>query len=119
VYQLRVSIEIETFDKELEMDLFDAKRFVAGETEKTISEGISIRWEGTEFKKVVGFPDIIHITLILARDVALPIALGIVSNWLYDKIKGRAIKIKVKGFQVQIDRDQIEKILTEKIERTA
>ena len=115
---MEVSIEIETFDKKLESDLFEARRFSTGETERTISEGISIRWDGTEFKKAVGFPDIIHISLILARDVVLPIALGVLSNWLYDKIKGKATKIKVNGVEVQIDKDEIKRILNEKIEKT-
>ena len=45
------------------------------------------------------------------------IAVGVVANWLYDKLKGRATTLRIDRIEVHLDRGEIEKILVERIER--
>ena len=114
---MELTVEIETDDKRLETDLFESREFSAGETEKVITEGVSIRWEGVVFRKAVGFPEIINIALVIGEKVVLPIAVSIVAKWLYDKIKGRASKVTINYTVVEINADKIEKLILEKLKK--
>ena len=114
---MKLNIEIETNDRMLTSDLFESREFSAGQTEKVITEGISIRWEGGLKRKAVGFPEIVRITLFIAEKVVLPVAISLTASWLYDKLKGRANKITIEYTVVEIDEGEIKKVLTKKIEK--
>lgn len=109
-------IEIETFDtSSLAKDFFSEGELRAG-SEIEIAKGTFLRLEGFTLREAVNVPEIIRLTIIIARDIALPIALGIASNWLYDKIKkGRTQKIVIEGKEVQMDRDKIKEMLMREI----
>lgn len=112
------SIEIETFDifGLAKGFLRDRKLRVGSEIE--IGEGIVLRYEESLRREAVTTPDIIHLTLIIARDIALPIALGIASNWLYDRIKGgRAEKVRIEGKEVQLLNEKIREVLEKEIKQ--
>ena len=108
-------IEIETLDNTLAMDLFAEKKLrVAREAE--IAKGTFLRFEGRILREAVSVPDILRFTLILASSVALPLALDVVANWIYDRVKnGRALKIKINDVEVEINKDAIKEILTKEI----
>lgn len=114
---MEVRAEIETHDKMLGYDLFESKELLRGHTEKSVSEDASVRFEGSIFRKAEGLPEIIELTLIFAKEVVKPIILGIVSAWLYNKMKGRAVTLRIERSEVEIDKGEIEKILMEKIEK--
>ncbi len=42
---MRFDIEIETFEKSLEFELFETKELSVGETRKSISEDVTVEWE--------------------------------------------------------------------------
>lgn len=44
------------------------------------------------------------------------VAPGLLANWLYEKINGRATKLRIDRADVEINKSEIEKIITEKIE---
>jgi hypothetical protein len=44
------------------------------------------------------------------------VAPGLLANWLYEKINGRATKLRIDRVDVQINKSEIERIITEKIE---
>jgi len=114
---MKLNIEIETNDRMLTSDLFESREFSAGQTEKVITEGISIRWEGGLKRKAVGFPEIVRITLFIAEKVVLPVAISLTAKWLYDKLKGRTIKkITIEKTEVTLDKGEIKKIITEKMQ---
>jgi hypothetical protein len=43
------------------------------------------------------------------------IAPGLIANWLYEKINGRATELRIDRIDVQINKGEIERIITEKI----
>lgn len=115
---MEVRIEIETNDKQLDFDLLGTKNSISRGMEKSIAEGVSVRYEGTEFRKAVGLPDIIHITIAIAEGMAIGIVSGLISAWLYDKLNGRSVeKIRFERTEVTLNKGEIEKILIEKLEK--
>jgi len=110
------SIEMETFDGvAFAKDFLGDEKLRAG-SEIEIAEGIVLRYEGSLLKEAVTAPDIIRLTLIIAKDIALPIALGIASNWLFDKIKrARVEKMRIEGKGVQLINEKIREVLEKEI----
>ena len=116
---MELEIEIETFDKKLDFDLFEAKeRFERGMKTK-IAEDILARYERTDVCLAVGLADVIHFAITIGRNTAIGVVSGIISDWLYDKLKERKVeKLRIERTEVEIDRSQIERIITEKMETT-
>jgi hypothetical protein len=109
------SIQIESSDGILH-DLFYPNKISIG-SEVEIKKGVSLRFEGIVLREAVDVPQIIEITLILTKDVVLPVALNIASNWLYDKIRNRKIeRIRINGVEVQVDKEKITQLLIKEIE---
>jgi len=110
-----VTIEIESSDPALMLNLFSHRKIASG-VETEIDTGISLRYEHTILREAVDFPPLVEVTLILAREVVLPIALGIASSYIYDKIKNRNIrKFRIGSVEVAIDKDQIQEMLLKEI----
>ena len=109
---IEVSVEIETYDTTLAFDLFEEKKKLFAAQQKEIAKGVFLRFEGGTLREAFDTSEIIRLTIAVAKDVALPIALGVVSNWLYDRIKnGRASKIRVNENETEITKDEIKKAL--------
>ncbi len=45
------------------------------------------------------------------------LAPGLLANWLYEKINGRATNLLMDQTEVPIDKSEIERVITEKIEK--
>lgn len=43
------------------------------------------------------------------------VAPGLLASWLYEKIKGRATKLLIDRIEVQINKSEIERVISEKI----
>jgi hypothetical protein len=116
---MELEIEIETFDKKLDFDLFEAKERFGRGMETKIAEGVLARYERTDVRLAVGFADVIHFAITIGRNTAIGVVSGIISDWLYDKLKEREVeKLRIERTEVEIDRSQIERIITEKMETT-
>jgi len=108
---MELSIEIETFDNMLAFNLFDVTR-ISDKIEKSITEGISVRYESTLIRKAEGFPEVVNIALFIGEHVALPITVSIVSRWLYDKLKERKDnKLMINNTSVEINAEKIEQLI--------
>ncbi|MEM3797245.1 MAG: hypothetical protein QXE05_01405 [Nitrososphaeria archaeon] len=115
---MSVEIRIETRDKNLAFDIFNSDKVLRTFTTKEVVDGVSIRFNGFIIREAIDIPHLISITLFLAKDVALPTAIGLFSAWLYDKLKQRTVeKLYIERTVVKIDRGEIEKILLEKIKK--
>ena len=108
----RLNIEIEIAFGEVETELFETSSFSAGETRVTLSDGSTATYLGTLAKRSVGIPDVTHVAIELASAVAA----GIVSNWLYDKLKHRPAKLRINRTEVEIELDKI-RVVIEQIEK--
>jgi hypothetical protein len=76
--------------------------------------------EGIEVSEVLLLSDSAPyvFTIFIARDVALPLAVGVVSSWLYGLVaRSRRARVTVNRRQVEtITRDGLERVIEETLE---
>jgi len=107
---MEIDIEIYTKDNSLIFDLLRKKSAKRGDI-ITISEDVKFVYKGTLTHFAVDVPSIIHATI----EIGGSIAIGIVSAWLYDRLKGRAEKIKIDRTVIEVEEGEIRRIIEEKI----
>ena len=77
-----------------------------------MSKGVILRYEGTRLCESVDAPSITQLTLFISIDVMLPIALGLVSSWIYDKIKDeKTCTVRINGIEAKVDKQKISELL--------
>lgn len=113
---MEIPVSIKSKDRKLAVDLFEDYRFLSGETEKEIVEGISIRYESEEVIKSFDVPKTLEIMLIIGKEIVLPVAVALLSRYLYDKLKGKTDKITINYIDVNIDAKEIEQTVLSIIE---
>jgi len=102
-------LEIESGERNLESDLFDTKELSRGK-EIIPVEGVKVTYDGTLERGVLEFSKVIYLMV----DIAKEISIGVFSAWLYDKLKGKNVKLKIKDEEVEINKSKIEEKIREK-----
>src|SRR6266581_3384052 len=92
-------VEIVTTDDMLASDLMGGS-----DDHVSIPGGATLTYKGTTIHETINYPE--TITFILEYVVG-PLATSIVSNYIYDKIKGRAKKLRIQKREVPIEREEI------------
>lgn len=103
--KMRVEIEIETLDRQLAFDLMGAPLRV-GDV-KDIPGGATLTCGISLSRKTVDLPEIEHLVLTLGAEVAV----ALVAHWLYDKLRGRATKLRIDQREVEIEAGAIKRII--------
>lgn len=109
---MRISVEIDTHDRQLPFDMLG---------QKTLGPGVGAEIPGNAtitlgemlVRKSVGIPETLEFALTFGGGVAS----GLVANWLYEKLRGRAAVLRIDRQVVEIDQGAITRVLTERIER--
>lgn len=91
----------------------DSDSLERGKTEKAVVDGVTLRFEGVgrQFSASVDTQTttlILEMAISFGRDVALPIVVSVLSNYIYDKLKDRkAESIKIGNTYIKINYMQI------------
>ena len=97
-----VRVEIHTFDKELLAHLFGAESVQPGDEIK--EPGFLLRYERTFARKVIHFPQILHLCLYLSDKSSSQHA----AAWLMSHLKKKQVeKLALDGVEVQFDASAI------------
>jgi hypothetical protein len=107
-----LKMEVETHDDTLGFKLFESpERLSYGQT-KTICDDVFLRAEGGKIFEALDFPSILYATACFGKNVVLPIAVSLLSSYLYDKLKERKDnKLRINGTQVEINAEKIEQLI--------
>ena len=115
---MKLNFEIETNDAILERHIFSSAQLSAGFTRIQISEGIIAKYNGTIIQLAVDIPNIIKIVIEIGKDVGIGIGSGLISAWLYEKLKGKDVKkIRIDGNEVELDQEQLQRTIEEKLKQ--
>ena len=105
-----LDLQIETTDRGLDIEMLGAGHVSPG-TQISLADGSTVTWSGAPLRKVAGEPYVFNLVATLAS-----VGAGVLSNWLYDMLKGRATKLRINRTEVEIAPDKI-RIVIEQIER--
>lgn len=109
---MELGIEIETHDRSLSFDLLEAEQLSCMETTKDLGNGVTIKYNFEVLRKAGDLPIILNIAAFLGQNIALPVAVGILSSYLYDKLKNRKVEqLKIAGNSIEINKQDIEQLL--------
>jgi hypothetical protein len=111
---MKMQLEIDTEDRKLGFDLVGTSNSLSPGTKVEIPGSAILTFDGLIGRKAFGFPVTLEFILTFSSGVSA----GIVANWLYEKIKGRALKLRIDRTEVQINKGEIERIIFEKIEKS-
>jgi len=109
-----MEIEIHTTDRALVFDLLGTTSSLSIGDKSEIPKGNAIlTYKGSYIQKGFGIPEIAKFSIEFGSGVAI----GIISNWLYNKLKGKDIKrLIIEKREITVERNEIRKIIEEKIE---
>jgi len=111
---MKIEIEIHTTDRALVFDLLDKSSSLSIGDKFEIPEGNAVlTYKESYIRKGLGIPEIAKFSI----EFGSGIAIGIISNWLYNKLKGKDIKrLIIEKREITVEKNEIRKILEEKIE---
>jgi hypothetical protein len=108
---MELEISVEKRDQNLEKDLLETAQPRVGE-KKIIVEGVSIRIKNYFGRDTIDLSTILNIVADIGEKVALPIAVGVLSRYLYDKLKDRKeSKVTINHIPVEINARKIEQLI--------
>jgi len=111
-----LDLQIETADRGLDIEMLGAGHVSPG-TQISLADGSTVTWSGAPLNKIAGEPYVFNLVAALAASGAATVAVNVLSNWLYDKLKGgRATKLRINRTEVEIEPNKI-RIVIEQIEK--
>lgn len=109
-----VHIEIDTTDGDLVFDLMGRPKSVGRGTSVEVPGDARLEVEGILKRKAFGIPETLELALTLGSGVAT----GVVANWLWAKLNGRASRLRIERTEIELDEGVIRRVLHEKIDET-
>ena len=111
-FQMRINIEIDTFDKQLNSKLFNKKTITSGD-KIDIFRNTYLYYQLTLKKFSINEPETIVFMLDIKGNLLTNIS--IFSTWLYENVKTNAIKIRINQTDIEINEKVIKRKLGELI----
>ena len=108
---MEILLEIETHDRQLVSAIIGQQQAVSKEKTVNIPGNAILKAKGIAVRKAFGLPETLEFVLSFGSGVAS----GIVANWIFQKIKGRATAFKIDRVEVKLNKGDIERVLIEKI----
>ena len=108
-----LSVEIETSDGNLAFDLLEGQSL---SQKKVIADGITVAFRGEQFSKAADLGKTLELAVSIGGQFVNNAAAGLLAAWLYDKLKGKKVVLRIERRVVQLEKDEIRKVIEEKIE---
>lgn len=109
---MNIRLSIDTDDRWLAFDLMGSSTVGEG-TATAISDGATLTVAAWHFRKALGLPETLELVLSFGTGVAS----GLVANWLFGKLKGRNATLRIEEQWVEIEEDEIKRIISRVTER--
>src|SRR5690349_12107026 len=98
-----VLVQIDTQDRRLAFDLMDSTALSKGDRHE-LGGGASVTFQGIVGKKsAFGVQETIELAISFSSGVGS----GLIANWLYGKLKGKATRVRIHRQEVELDRGKI------------
>ncbi len=109
---MNIRLTIDTDDRSLAFDLMGNPKQIGSGTTVSIPGICDVRLESLFIRKALEAPETLELILSFATGVSS----GVIANWIYGKLKGRKVTLHIEEYEVEIDEDEIKKIISRIIE---
>ncbi len=106
---MNIHLEIHTHDRDLHAELMDTGA-VTDDGAAKITDDAILTDRGRAFPCSAGMPEVIEVMLTFENGVAS----GMVAGYLYKKLSGKAVQLKMDQADIEIEAEQIDRIIREK-----
>jgi hypothetical protein len=111
---MTIRLTIDTDDRRLAFDLMGNPNRIGSGTVAAIPGEATLTLRTMLVRKGLGLPETLDLLLTFGGGVAS----GVVANWLYGKLKGRNVRLRIEEHEVEIDEGEIKRVITRIIEKT-
>lgn len=110
---MKLQLKIETHDKRLGFDIAAVGNSLSSGTVVEVPGGAKLEYQSTYVRKALGIPEILEFIV----DASVTVDLGLLSAWLYDKVKDKPVeRIVIRRKEItEITEGNIRKALEEEI----
>ena len=105
-----MELEIHTHNKDILFDLL-GKSPISRDDSIITPGNAKLTYKGTTIRLAEGLPKIINLVVTFGSGVAA----GVVSNWIYDKLKHKTEKIVINRKEIHLDEGELKRVLEETI----
>ncbi len=110
-----MNLEIHADDGSLIFAILGKSPAIVGD-EAQISDGIRMKYNGSDYRRGASFPDVLYFELTVDRDVPKNSAPRLISSWLSYNLKSRKIgKIVIERREAAFKKWEIRRIIGEVI----
>lgn len=107
-----MQIEIETRDIRVAFDILGTPGRLTSGTSVLAPGGATFTFEGFIERRALDVPGVLQFIV----DSSVDIEIGLLGAWLYEKVKGRATRLRINRVEIQIEEGEIKRVLSEQIE---
>jgi hypothetical protein len=115
---MKLQLEIQGNDAfSIAEELFDSNSLQRGKTEKSLTDSVTMRYDGVPKRYAASVDSqtnfILQITIIIGQNVVLPVVMGLLSSYLYGKLKDKKTNsIKIGNtYILQISAEEIGQVI--------
>jgi hypothetical protein len=110
----RLRLSIDTADWRLGFDLMGNPQSLGSGATVVLPGNATLTYRHTEARRAFGMPETVELLLAVTTGTAS----GLAANWLYEKLKGRKVTLRIEEQEVQIDEGEIKRVISRIIERS-
>jgi hypothetical protein len=118
---LEIPVTIYTLNHQLIYDLLGESRGSLG-TRKQLTSNLAVRYDSAKIRTAFGLAEMVQITLIVAEDIGERVGASLIVDWLLKKLntkEAQVTKLEIDNVAVELDEDDIKKVVLERITRTS
>lgn len=109
-----ISIEVEADSPVVEFELMGRPTSISESQSCQLPGGGTLHWRGEESRRAFPIRTVCYFLLHVGDEVGA----GLIAAYLYDKLKkGRATRLRIDRTEVEIDKGEITRVLSEHIEQ--
>lgn len=108
-----MQLEIDIRDIRVAFDILGTPGRLTPGSQVNAPGGATLTFEGLVERRALDIPSVLQFVV----DCSVNVELGLLAAWLYDKVKGRASRVRINRVEVEIDEGEIKRVLLEQIDR--
>lgn len=107
-----MQLEIETRDIGVAFDILRTPGRLASGSSVSAPGGATLTFGGLIERRALDVPSVLQFIV----DCSTDIEIGLLAGWLYEKVKGRATRLRINRVEIQVEEGEIKRVLSEQIE---